>query len=471
MEENERVYQKTEDVQIKKMGMSVLGGLLFGLVAGMVIIVILVVFKQEVMPNADEPVAQIETTDGGSLSDISGQNEGKQPADSSGENIADDKDLHEVTSGGENGADETSDINEMNSDSEIDMTDATASKATVVTDVTEVVDRVMPCVVSIFGTYTMEDDFWGYFYDYEAEGGGSGIIVGENDTELLIATNNHVVEDSEELTVQFIDASVASASVKGTDKDMDLAVIAISLTDLDPATKKMIRIATLGNSDYLKVGEPAIAIGNALGYGQSVTTGVISAVNRAYTDNEGPLYGTENSKDASSKVKYLIQTDAAINPGNSGGALLNVRGEVIGINSSKIADYATEGMGYAIPISTAEPILKDLMQKKTRPVQKRDDSAYLGISGMAVTGELLEKYNLKEGIYITQVFDETPAQRAGIHKGDILLEIDGYTVGDMDDLTEVLSYYEEGDSVTVNLLTRTSDGYQTFDTTVKLGGK
>ena len=466
MEENERVYQKTEDVHIKKMGMSVLCGLLFGLVAGLVIIVILVVFKQEVMPDAGEPVAKIETTDGGSLSDASEQNKGNQKTDSSDGNAADDKGSSEQSSGSE-----TSDINEMNSDSEIDMTDATDSKATVVTDVTEVVDRVMPCVVSIFGTYTMEDDFWGYLYDYEAEGGGSGIIVGENDTELLIATNNHVVEDSEELTVQFIDDSVASASVKGTDKDMDLAVIAINLSDLDPATKKMIRIATLGNSDYLKVGEPAIAIGNALGYGQSVTTGVISAVNRAYTDKEGPLYGTENSKDISSQVKYLIQTDAAINPGNSGGALLNVRGEVIGINSSKIADYATEGMGYAIPISTAEPILKDLMQKKTRPAEKRDDSAYLGISGMAVTGELLEKYNLKEGIYITQVFDKTPAQKAGIHKGDILLEIDGYTVGDMDDLTEVLSYYEEGDTVTVNLLTRTSDGYQAFDTTVKLGGK
>lgn len=466
MEEKEKVYQKTEDVHIKKMGMSVLCGLLFGLVAGLVIIVILVVFKQEVMPDAGEPVAQIETTDDDSLSDDSEQNKGNQNTDSSDGNAADDKGSSEKSSGSE-----TSDINEMNSDSEIDMTDATDSKATVVTDVTEVVDRVMPCVVSIFGTYTMEDDFWGYLYDYEAEGGGSGIIVGENDTELLIATNNHVVEDSEELTVQFIDDSVASASVKGTDKDMDLAVIAINLSDLDPATKKMIRIATLGNSDYLKVGEPAIAIGNALGYGQSVTTGVISAVNRAYTDKEGPLYGTENSKDISSQVKYLIQTDAAINPGNSGGALLNVRGEVIGINSSKIADYATEGMGYAIPISTAEPILKDLMQKKTRPAEKRDDSAYLGISGMAVTGELLEKYNLKEGIYITQVFDKTPAQKAGIHKGDILLEIDGYTVGDMDDLTEVLSYYEEGDTVTVNLLTRTSDGYQAFDTTVKLGGK
>lgn len=471
MEENERMYQKTEDDRMKKMGMSVLCGMLFGLVAGMIIIVILVVFKQEVMPNAGDPVAKIETTDNDSILDEKEQNNDSQKINSSGDNATDDKDLLEESSGSEKGDSETSDINEMNSDSEIDMTDAADSKATVVTDVTEVVDRVMPCVVSIFGTYTMEDDFWGYFYDYESEGGGSGIIVGENDTELLIATNNHVVEDSEELTVQFIDDSVASASVKGTDKAMDLAVIAINLSELDPATKKMIRIATLGNSDYLKVGEPAIAIGNALGYGQSVTTGVISAVNRAYTDSEGPLYGTENSKDISSKVKYLIQTDAAINPGNSGGALLNVRGEVIGINSSKIADYATEGMGYAIPISTAEPILKDLMQKKTRPAQKRDDSAYLGISGMAVTGELLEKYNLKEGIYITQVFDETPAQRAGIRKGDILLEIDGYTVGDMDDLTEVLSYYEEGDTVTVNLLTRTSDGYQTLDTTVKLGGK
>ena len=251
-----------------------------------------------------------------------------------------------------------------------------------------------------------------------------------------------------------------------------LAVIAINLSDLDPATKKQIKIATLGNSDYLKVGEPAIAIGNALGTGQSVTTGVISAVNRAYTDDEGPLYGTETDKaSSSSAVKYLIQTDAAINPGNSGGALLNVRGEVVGINSSKIADYATEGMGYAIPISTAEPILKDLMEKKTRPSQKNDSATYLGISGMAVTGELLDKYDIKEGIYITQVFDHTPAKDAGIHKGDILLEIDGYTVGKMSDLTEVLSYYKIGEKVTAKLMTRTNNGYQPYETTVTLGGK
>lgn len=449
----EQKLQQPEDKQLKKMGMSVLCGLMFGLVAGLVIVVILVVFRQEAAPELLDPVEKTEAVE-------------KQADPEEKKNGVDDTEKD-----GEEETNQMDDINEMNSDSEIDMTVAKETQATVVTDVTEVVDRVMPCVVSIFGKYTIEDDFWGYLYDYETEGGGSGIIVGENDTELLIATNNHVVEDSDELTVQFIDASVAEASVKGTDADMDLAVIAINLSDLDPATKKQIRIATLGNSDYLKVGEPAIAIGNALGTGQSVTTGVISAVNRAYTDDEGPLYGTEVGKDDSSSVKYLIQTDAAINPGNSGGALLNVRGEVIGINSSKIADYATEGMGYAIPISTAEPILKDLMEKKTKPSQKNDSATYLGISGMAVTGELLEKYDIKEGIYITQVFDHTPAKEAGIHKGDILLEIDGYTVGKMSDLTEVLSYYKVGDKVAAKLMTRTNDGYQPYETTVTLGGK
>lgn len=449
----EQKLQQPEDKQLKKMGMSVLCGLMFGLVAGLVIVVILVVFRQEAAPELLDPAEKTEAVE-------------KQADPEEKKNGVDDTEKD-----GEEETNQMDDINEMNSDSEIDMTVAKETQATVVTDVTEVVDRVMPCVVSIFGKYTIEDDFWGYLYDYETEGGGSGIIVGENDTELLIATNNHVVEDSDELTVQFIDASVAEASVKGTDADMDLAVIAINLSDLDPATKKQIRIATLGNSDYLKVGEPAIAIGNALGTGQSVTTGVISAVNRAYTDDEGPLYGTEVGKDDSSSVKYLIQTDAAINPGNSGGALLNVRGEVIGINSSKIADYATEGMGYAIPISTAEPILKDLMEKKTKPSQKNDSATYLGISGMAVTGELLEKYDIKEGIYITQVFDHTPAKEAGIHKGDILLEIDGYTVGKMSDLTEVLSYYKVGDKVAAKLMTRTNDGYQPYETTVTLGGK
>ena len=296
--------------------------------------------------------------------------------------------------------------------------------------------------------------------------------MGENETELLIVTNNHVVEDSKELTVQFIDDSVAPAMVKGTDEDMDLAVIAIEIADLDPATKSAIRVATMGDSDKLKVGEPAIAIGNALGYGQSVTTGVISAVNRSYTDEYGPLYGGSLEEENYENVKYLIQTDAAINPGNSGGALLNVRGEVVGINSSKIAEYTVEGMGYAIPISTAEPIIEELMSQKTKtPGKVKQNSAYLGISGMAVSGEMLKRYDLKEGLYITQVFADTPAKEAGIRKGDILLSIDDVSIGDMDELSRTLSGYEEGEKVVVKLLKRSNSGYVEKELEVVLGGR
>lgn len=417
---------KGESGKLKKMGSSLAGGIIFGLAAGLIIVVILSVFPQNVnMADSQKAASAIE-------------------AENEDQTVKEDRDIK--------------------------VAERTAESQTVVTDVTQVVDNVMPCVVSIFSTYVIEDDFWGYHYDYETEGGGSGIIVGENETELLIATNNHVVQDSKELTVQFIDDSVAIASIKGTDEKMDLAVISVDISELDPATKNAIRIATLGDSDILKVGEPAIAIGNALGYGQSVTTGVISAVNRSYTDEEGPLYGA-NTDDDREDVKYLIQTDAAINPGNSGGALLNVRGEVVGINSSKIADYTIEGMGYAIPISTAEPIIEDLMNKKTRPVQKAESTAYLGVSGMAVTEEMLERYDLSKGMYITQVFTDTPAKKAGIRKGDILLSIDDYEVGNMDELSETLSFYEEGMKVTVKLLKRSNSGYREEELTVTLGGR
>lgn len=417
---------KGESGKLKKMGSSLAGGIIFGLAAGLIIVVILSVFPQNVnMADSQKAASAIE-------------------AENEDQTVKEDRDIK--------------------------VAERTAESQTVVTDVTQVVDNVMPCVVSIFSTYVIEDDFWGYHYDYETEGGGSGIIVGENETELLIATNNHVVQDSKELTVQFIDDSVAIASIKGTDEKMDLAVISVDISELDPATKDAIRIATLGDSDILKVGEPAIAIGNALGYGQSVTTGVISAVNRSYTDEEGPLYGA-NTDDDREDVKYLIQTDAAINPGNSGGALLNVRGEVVGINSSKIADYTIEGMGYAIPISTAEPIIEDLMNKKTRPVQKAESTAYLGVSGMAVTEEMLERYDLSKGMYITQVFTDTPAKKAGIRKGDILLSIDDYEVGNMDELSETLSFYEEGMKVTVKLLKRSNSGYREEELTVTLGGR
>lgn len=418
--------------KMKKAGTSLVGGSIFGITAGLIIVVILSVFPQTgnavSSPLAAEP--EVELT--------------KESEKESQE--------------------ETGDGN-------IRTAESTEENQTVVTDVTQVVDNVMPCVVSIFSTYVIEDNFWGYYYDYEAEGGGSGIIVGENDAELLIATNNHVVEDSKELTVQFIDDSVATATIKGTDEKMDLAVISVDISELDPATKAAIRIATLGNSDILKVGEPAIAIGNALGYGQSVTTGVISAVNRSYTDEYGPLYKGSTDEEDMDDVKFLIQTDAAINPGNSGGALLNVRGEVVGINSSKIADYTIEGMGYAIPISTAKPIIQELMEKKVRPSGKTESTAYLGISGMAVTGELLERYDLSKGIYITQVFADTPARKAGIKKGDILLSVDDYEVGDMEDLSKALSYYEEGAEVTVKILKRSNSGYVSQELSVILGGK
>lgn len=440
--EVQNVQEKKENSgKIKKMGNSLLGGIIFGLAAGMVIVVILSIFPQTT--NTSVPA---DTTE------VSGE-------------------TAEAVTDSEDDKIETEEEEAVNADGDIKVAESMEENQTVVTDVTEVVDNVMPCVVSIFSTYIIEDNFWGYRYDYEAEGGGSGIIVGENEAELLIATNNHVVQDSKELTVQFIDDSVATASIKGTDEEMDLAVIAVDISELDPATKDAIKIATLGNSDILKVGEPAIAIGNALGYGQSVTTGVISAVNRSYTDEEGPLYGINADEEDREDVKYLIQTDAAINPGNSGGALLNVRGEVIGINSSKIADYTIEGMGYAIPISTAEPIIRDLMDKTTRPVQKAESTAYLGISGMAVTGEMLERYDLTKGIYITQVFDDTPAKKAGIKKGDILLSIDDYEVGDMDDLSDALSYYEEGTKVTVKILQRSNRGYREAELTVTLGGR
>lgn len=427
-----------------------MGGLIFGLVAGMMIVVMISVF----LPSGLRKSEKDETTASAVAEADAEETESKDTSESDTEDETASDSEEPIEFSGE----------------EIQVTEQTQQEQTVVTDVTRVVEQVMPCVVSIFGTYVVEDSFFGY-YDYESEGGGSGIIIAESDSELLIVTNNHVVEDTKEMTVQFIDDSVAEARVKGTDPDMDLAVIAVDLDDLDPSTKKQIRVAILGNSDTLQVGEPAIAIGNALGYGQSVTTGVISAVNRSYTDEDGPLYGGNTEDYDPDEVKYLIQTDAAINPGNSGGALLNVNGEVIGINSSKIADYTIEGMGYAIPISTAAPIIEELMTQRTRPAKKDEGGAYLGVSGMEATEKMLERYDLSDGIYITQVFDDTPAEKAGIRKGDILISIDGEEVADMDELADVLSCYEEGDRVTIQMLKRSNQGYQEDEVKVVLGGR
>lgn len=349
-------------------------------------------------------------------------------------------------------------LSDLQQGTDIAVTQTGSETKAVVTDVTDVVDTVMPSVVSIFGTYAVTENFWGYAVKQEETGSGSGIIVGENEEELLLVTNNHVVADSTSLSVQFIDESTYDAVVKGTDADADLAVIAIKLSDLSTATKSAIRIATLGDSDTLKVGEPAIAIGNALGYGQSVTTGVISALNRDY------------SVDEDGNTQALIQTDAAINPGNSGGALLDVNGEVIGINSNKIAGTKVEGMGYAIPISTAKPIIAELMNKQTRTPVEQNKRGYLGISGLNVDSQVQEMYGIPVGVYISRVYEGTAAQKAGLKKGDIIISCDGETVETMEGLSTLLDSMEAGTSVQIGVMMSVDGGYHERILEVTLDG-
>lgn len=347
-------------------------------------------------------------------------------------------------------------MSDLQEESDIAVAQSEGMTKAVVTDVTAVVDTVMPSVVSIFGTYSVTENFWGYAIRQEETGSGSGFIVGENEEELLLVTNNHVVADSTSLSVQFIDESIYDAVVKGTDADADLAVIAIKLSDLSAATKSAIRIATLGDSDNLKVGEPAIAIGNALGYGQSVTTGVISALNRDY------------SVDEDGNTQALIQTDAAINPGNSGGALLNVKGEVIGINSSKYSDTSVEGMGFAIPMATAKPILEDLIANgKTTTT----GSPYLGIYGVDVTEDVSKQYNMPEGVYVAQIVDGSGAANAGITTGSIITKVDDTKVGSMEELKECINKYKVGDTVTVTVQIADGGSYTEKQISVTLTNK
>ncbi len=334
----------------------------------------------------------------------------------------------------------------------------TESINTVVADVSEVVKEVMPAIVSINNHYTEKMSYFGQTMTSEADASGSGIIVGQNDTELLIVSNYHVIADADELTVQFVEGSEAKASVKGTDADMDLAVIAVPIGDVDKATLQEIAVATLGDSDSLTVGEPAIAIGNSLGYGQSVTTGVISALNRSIQLSDG----TDGT---------FIQTDAAINPGNSGGALLNIKGEVVGINSNKIGGSAVEGMGYAIPISAASPIIAELMLKETKNKVAEEERGYLGISGISVTQEVSEAYGMPEGVYISQVYENTAAEAAGLRKGDIIVEFDGDKISSMDTLQKELEFYAKGDTVEITVMSPGVGGYESRTVELTLGNK
>lgn len=357
---------------------------------------------------------------------------------------------------------DTAVVDEVTSEAATESSQSTPQLATNVTyvesDVSDVVEKVMPAMVSIVNNFTETANVFGQQYTQEEAASGSGIIVGKTDDELLIVSNNHVVESADTLNVTFIDGSEAQAQVKGLDSDMDLAVIAVSLNDLSDDTKNAITVATLGSSDDLKLGEPVIAIGNALGYGQSVTNGIVSALNREITLENGAT-GT------------FIQTNAAINPGNSGGALLNMNGEVIGINSNKIGGTAVEGMGYAIPITSASPIIADLMERQTRTKVAEDEVGYIGISLQEVTSQISQMYNMPEGIYVVSVEEGSAAANAGIMKGDIITKFDGSSISSYSDLQKTLQYYAAGDSATITVQRPQNGEYVSVELNLTLGSR
>lgn len=346
-------------------------------------------------------------------------------------------------------------------------------------DVSDITTSAMPSIVAITNKSVQEvQDYFSQFgfrgqgqtQTQETESQGSGIIIGKNDTELLMVTNNHVVEGADTLSVCFIDNKVYEANVKGTDAENDLAVIAVPLDSISDDTMSQIAVASIGDSDSLKVGEQVVAIGNALGYGQSVTTGIVSAVNRALSNNSSDTQDSNSSSDDSSSATY-IQTDAAINPGNSGGALLNMNGEVIGINSAKLASTEVEGMGYAIPISRVSDIIDNLMNQTTRTKVDSDKQGTIGIKGINVTSDVQEKYNLPEGIYVSEVTSGSAAEKAGITSGSVITKFDGKSVTDIESLQDLLQYYKAGETVELTLQVPDSDSYKEKTVSISLGSK
>lgn len=332
------------------------------------------------------------------------------------------------------------------------------SSSTVTSDVSDIVNSAMPSVVAITNMSVQEvQSYFGGTQQQESTSCGSGIIIGKNDSELLIVTNNHVVEGAETLTVSFANETSVEASIKGTDSSKDLAVVAVPLDSIDDDTMNAISIITLGDSDKLQVGEPVIAIGNALGYGQSVTTGIVSALDRNL-DMEG-----FDSK--------LIQTDAAINPGNSGGALLNANGELIGINTAKVNANAVEGMGYAIPISDATSVIENLMNRETRTKVDESEQGFLGIEGYDVTSEKAEMYSIPTGVFVRSVEDGSAADKAGITAECIITKFDGITIDSMSTLQSQMQYFKAGDKVEVVIEVPNKSGtkYEEKTVTVTLG--
>lgn len=332
----------------------------------------------------------------------------------------------------------------------------TASSNVSLINASEVVKEVMPAMVSIVNNYPSTTNFWGQTYK-PSPSSGSGIIVAEKEDELLIVTNNHVVEGTDTLVVTFIDGSEAEAAIKGLDGDRDLAVIAVQLSGLSKDTKNAITIAALGDSDTLQLGEPVIAIGNALGYGQSVSGGMVSALGRELTMDDG-------------STGVFIQTDAAINPGNSGGALLNLKGEVVGINSSKIGGTYVEGMGYAIPITTASPIIAELMERETRTVKvAEDERGFMGIAPQNINDQISQMYGMPQGVFVYSVEPGSAAAEAGVLRGDIIISIDGQKLSSSDDLYNVMEYYRAGETIILKVERAINGEYESMEIEVTLG--
>ena len=369
--------------------------------------------------------------------------------------------------------------NNSSSTSLLKTTAVSGSSNTGSLDVSDITTSAMPSIVAITNKSVQEvQDYFSQFgfggqgqtQTQETESQGSGIIIGKNDSELLMVTNNHVVEGADTLSVCFIDNQVYEAAIKGTDPENDLAVIAVPLDSISDDTMSQIAVASIGDSDSLKVGEQVVAIGNALGYGQSVTTGIVSAVNRTLSSDSSDTQDSNSSSDDSSSATY-IQTDAAINPGNSGGALLNMNGEVIGINSAKLASTEVEGMGYAIPISRVSDIIDNLMNQTTRTKVDSDKQGTIGIKGINVTSDVQEKYNLPEGIYVSEVTSGSAAEKAGITSGSVITKFDGKSVTDIESLQDLLQYYKAGETVELTLQVPDSDSYKEKTVSITLGSK
>ena len=336
-------------------------------------------------------------------------------------------------------------------------TDAAGTDTDSSASVSTIAEAAMPSLVAITNKSVQEmQSMFGQTQAYESESSGSGIIIGKTDTELLMVTNNHVVSGAQDLSVGFVDESVAEAVVKGTDADHDIAVIAVKLSDLSEDTLSAIKVIEIGSSSNLEVGEQVVAIGNALGYGQSVTTGIVSALNREVT-----IDNTANT---------LIQTDAAINPGNSGGALLNMSGQLVGINSAKYSDTSVEGMGYAIPVDDVVDIIENLMNRQVRTEKAAEgERGFLGISGQDVTSEVSQAYDMPKGVYITSVETGSAAEQVGLQKGDIITKFDGTSVSALADLKEQLAYYKTGEQVEITYSTRENGQYAEKTATMTLG--